>query len=100
MKTILITGATAGFGEPRQSVSPAEAGESSAPAAAPSGCASCRRSSATRSCRSTSTCAIARRSKAWRDSTPWSEIDLLLNNAGLATPTDPLPEPTGNGSRM
>ena len=25
-------------------------------------------------------------------STPWSEIDLLLNNAGLAPPTDPLPE--------
>ncbi len=23
---------------------------------------------------------------------PWSEIDLLLNNAGLAPPTDPLPE--------
>ena len=25
-------------------------------------------------------------------STPWSEIDLLLNNAGLAPPTDPLPD--------
>jgi serine 3-dehydrogenase len=25
-------------------------------------------------------------------SQPWSEIDLLLNNAGLAPPTDPLPE--------
>jgi serine 3-dehydrogenase len=25
-------------------------------------------------------------------SPPWGEIDLLLNNAGLATPTDPLPE--------
>ena len=25
-------------------------------------------------------------------SSPWSEIDLLLNNAGLAPPTDPLPE--------
>jgi serine 3-dehydrogenase (NADP+) len=25
-------------------------------------------------------------------STPWSEIDLLLNNAGLAPPTDPLAE--------
>ena len=25
-------------------------------------------------------------------SAPWNEIDLLLNNAGLATPTDPLPE--------
>jgi serine 3-dehydrogenase len=25
-------------------------------------------------------------------SPPWSEIDLLLNNAGLAPPTDPLPE--------
>ena len=25
-------------------------------------------------------------------SRPWSEIDLLLNNAGLAPPTDPLPE--------
>jgi len=25
-------------------------------------------------------------------SAPWSEIDLLLNNAGLAPPTDPLPE--------
>ena len=25
-------------------------------------------------------------------SSPWNEIDLLLNNAGLATPTDPLPE--------
>ena len=23
---------------------------------------------------------------------PWGEIDLLLNNAGLATPTDPLPQ--------
>jgi len=27
-----------------------------------------------------------------RLSPPWSEIDLLLNNAGLAPPTDPLPE--------
>lgn len=25
-------------------------------------------------------------------SSPWSEIDLLLNNAGLAPPTDPLPD--------
>jgi len=25
-------------------------------------------------------------------SAPWSDIDLLLNNAGLAPPTDPLPE--------
>ena len=25
-------------------------------------------------------------------SAPWGEIDLLLNNAGLAPPTDPLPE--------
>jgi len=25
-------------------------------------------------------------------SPPWSEIDLLLNNAGLAPPTDPLPD--------
>src|SRR5690349_20831835 len=23
---------------------------------------------------------------------PWSEVDLLLNNAGLAPPTDPLPD--------
>src|SRR4051794_38143505 len=23
---------------------------------------------------------------------PWSEIDLLLNNAGLAPPTDPMPD--------
>jgi serine 3-dehydrogenase (NADP+) len=27
-----------------------------------------------------------------RLSMPWSEIDLLLNNAGLAPPTDPLPQ--------
>jgi serine 3-dehydrogenase len=27
-----------------------------------------------------------------RLSAPWNEIDLLLNNAGLAPPTDPLPE--------
>lgn len=27
-----------------------------------------------------------------RLSPPWSDIDLLLNNAGLAPPTDPLPE--------
>jgi serine 3-dehydrogenase len=27
-----------------------------------------------------------------RLSPPWGEIDLLLNNAGLAPPTDPLPE--------
>lgn len=27
-----------------------------------------------------------------RVSPPWGEIDLLLNNAGLAPPTDPLPE--------
>ena len=27
-----------------------------------------------------------------RLSPPWAEIDLLLNNAGLAPPTDPLPE--------
>src|SRR5690242_1683985 len=25
-------------------------------------------------------------------SAPWNEIDLLLNNAGFATPTNPLPE--------
>ena len=32
-------------------------------------------------------------SKAWRSSTaPWDDIDLLLNNAGLAPPTDPMPD--------
>ncbi len=30
-----------------------------------------------------------------RLSPPWSEIDLLLNNAGLAPPTDPLPDTWG-----
>ena len=29
-------------------------------------------------------------------SAPWNEIDLLLNNAGLAPPTDPLPETEWN----
>jgi serine 3-dehydrogenase len=29
-------------------------------------------------------------------SAPWSDIDLLLNNAGLAPPTDPLPETEWN----
>ena len=29
----------------------------------------------------------------------WGDIDLLLNNAGLAPPTDPLPKPIGRGSR-
>ena len=45
------------------------------------------------SCRSKSTCATVARSKASRKlSAPWGEIDLLLNNAGLAPPTDPLPD--------
>src|ERR1700759_5238428 len=30
---------------------------------------------------------------------PWGEIDLLLNNAGLAPPTDPLPQTEGNRRR-
>ena len=30
---------------------------------------------------------------------PWGEIDLLLNNAGLAPPTGPCPTPTGTGSK-
>jgi serine 3-dehydrogenase len=29
-------------------------------------------------------------------SAPWSDVDLLLNNAGLAPPTDPLPETEWN----
>jgi serine 3-dehydrogenase len=45
-----------------------------------------------------------------RLSPPWGDVDLLLNNAGLAPPTDPTtpasprrpirwPRPTGSGSR-
>ena len=34
-----------------------------------------------------------------RLSPPWSEIDLLLNNAGFATPTTPLRRRTGSGSK-
>jgi serine 3-dehydrogenase len=46
-----------------------------------------------RSCRSKSTCATSARSRASRElESPWGEIDLLLNNAGLAPPTDQLPD--------
>ena len=63
-KTILITGATAGFGEAaaRQVRRRRLAGRS-APAGAATGCARFRTSSAMLSCRSKSTCATARRSK-------------------------------------
>ncbi len=43
--------------------------------------------------RSRSICAISQPSRSLAKlSSPWNEIDLLLNNAGLATPTDTLPE--------
>lgn len=93
MKTILITGATAGFGQAaaRKFVSGGwraigtgrrgdrlkalqeELGDAFLPL-------------------EIDMCDIAAVQSLARLETPWSEIDLLLNNAGLAPPTDPLPE--------
>jgi serine 3-dehydrogenase len=93
MKTILITGATAGFGEAAarkfvaggwRAIGTGRRGERLKALQQELGDAflpleiDMRDVSAVES--------IARLSE------PWNEIDLLLNNAGLAPPTDPLPE--------
>ena len=94
MKTILITGATAGFGEAAarkfvaggwRAIGTGRRGDR---LRAASGGARRRLPAARDRHARPST-----RSKASRElSPPWNEIDLLLNNAGLAPPTDPLPE--------
>ena len=91
-KTILITGATAGHRRGRGAALRGRrlAGDRHRPPRA-TGCARWPTSSATPSCRSSSTCATATRSPSLAKlSPPWGDIDLLLNNAGLAPPMEPL----------
>ena len=93
MKTILITGATAGFGE-----AAARKFVGGGWRAIGTG----RRSDRLRTLQEELGDAFLPLEIDMRDipaveglarlSPPWSEIDLLLNNAGLAPPTDPLPE--------
>jgi len=93
MKTILITGATSGFGE-----AAARKFVSGGWRAIGTG----RRSDRLRRLQDELGEAFLPLEIEMRDRTaveslaqleaPWGEIDLLLNNAGLATPTDPLPE--------
>jgi serine 3-dehydrogenase (NADP+) len=93
MKTILITGATSGFGE-----AAARKFVSGGWRAIGTG----RRSDRLRRLQDELGEAFLPLEIDMRDRTaveslaqleaPWGEIDLLLNNAGLATPTDPLPE--------
>ena len=51
---------------------------------------------AKRFCRSRWICATYSVEGLAKLSAPWNEIDLLLNNAGLAPPTDPLPDTDWN----
>jgi len=93
MKTILITGATAGFGE---------AAARRFVAGGWKAIGTGRRSDRLRRLQeelgdSFLPLDIDMRDRASIESlarldAPWSELDLLLNNAGLAPPTDPLPE--------
>ncbi|HEX5238190.1 MAG TPA: SDR family NAD(P)-dependent oxidoreductase [Sphingomicrobium sp.] len=93
MKTILITGATAGFGE-----AAARKFVSGGWRAIGTG----RRGERLKSLQQDLGDAFLPLEVDMRDleavdgmanlSPPWGEIDLLLNNAGLAPPTDPLPE--------
>src|SRR6185312_12548913 len=93
MKTILITGATAGFGE-----AAARKFVSGGWRAIGTG----RREERLKQLQEELGDAFLPLSVDMRDiaaveslatlSPPWGEIDLLLNNAGLAPPTDPLPE--------
>jgi serine 3-dehydrogenase len=93
MKTILITGATAGFGE---------AAARKFVAGGWNAVGTGRRGSRLRKLQEELGDAFLPLEVDMRDfdaveglaklSRPWSEVDLLLNNAGLAPPTDPLPE--------
>ena len=90
-KTILITGATAGFGAAaaRQFAGGRLAGDRHRPPRA-IGCASWRKNLA-----SVPAAEIDMRDRdaveAWRKlSPPWGDVDLLLNNAGLAPPMTPM----------
>src|SRR3569623_388295 len=93
MKTILITGATAGFGE-----AAARKFVSNGWRAIGTG----RRGERLKQLQEELGAAFLPLEIDMRDreavesiaklSTPWSDIDLLINNAGLAPPTDPLPE--------
>ena len=91
MKTILITGATAGFGEAAarrfvkggwKAIGTGRRGERLAKLQEDLGEAFLPLEIDMREFRSLESLASL--------SPPWSEIDLLLNNAGLAPPTDPL----------
>ena len=93
MKTILITGATAGFGE---------AAARKFVAGGWRAIGTGRRGERLKSLQEELGDAFLPLEVDMRDiaavdglaqlSPPWNEIDLLLNNAGLAPPTDPLPE--------
>jgi len=93
MKTILITGATAGFGEAAarkfvaggwRAVGTGRRGERLQRLQEELGDAFLPLEVDMRDIHAVESLA--------RLSPPWSEIDLLLNNAGLAPPTDPMPE--------
>ena len=93
MKTILITGATAGFGE---------AAARKFVAGGWKVIGTCRRGERLKALQEELGDAFLPLEVDMRDrqaveslaklSPPWDSIDLLLNNAGLAPPTDPLPE--------
>jgi serine 3-dehydrogenase (NADP+) len=93
MKTILITGATAGFGEAAarkfvsggwNAIGTGRRGERLRKLQEELGDAFLPLEIDMRGLEAVETLASL--------SPPWGEIDLLLNNAGLAPPTDPLPE--------
>ena len=93
MKTILITGATAGFGEAAarkfvvggwRAIGTGRRGERLKKLQEELGDAFLPLEIDMRD--------IASVDSLGRLAPPWSDIDLLLNNAGLAPPTDPLPE--------
>ena len=93
MKTILITGATAGFGEAAarkfvvggwRAIGTGRRGDRLKKLQGELGDAFLPLEIDMRDIRAVETLA--------RLEAPWGEIDLLLNNAGLAPPTDPLPD--------
>ena len=93
MKTILITGATAGFGEAAarkfvaggwRAIGTGRRGERLKKLQEELGDAFLPLDVDMRD--------VAALERLARLSPPWSDIDLLLNNAGLAPPTEPLPE--------